>query len=219
MTHLDSSIYIPLAVLLGLLVGSFLNVVIYRLPIMLEKQWQLAAKQHLNLPLTEQDQLPFTLSTPPSRCPRCGNSVKPWQNIPIISYLLLHGRCHSCRSPISCRYPAVELLTGILFGIVAWRYGYIYTTLGGLIFTAALVALCTLAPVAMARACPAVDPAVRSGRGGGTGMAGARAMGTDQAMDRLWPAQTIRSPAAVPCPAPPSQVLSDCLAPRWHAMA
>lgn len=141
MTHLDSSIYIPLAVLLGLLVGSFLNVVIYRLPIMLEKQWQLAAKQHLNLPLTEQDQLPFTLSTPPSRCPRCGNSVKPWQNIPIISYLLLHGRCHSCRSPISCRYPAVELLTGILFGIVAWRYGYTYTTLGGLIFTAALVAL------------------------------------------------------------------------------
>ena len=89
MTNLDPEIYIPFAVLLGLLVGSFLNVVIYRLPVMLEKQWRIAAKQHLELPLDEEDQKPFNISTPPSRCPKCGSPVKPWQNIPIISYLLL----------------------------------------------------------------------------------------------------------------------------------
>ena len=141
MTNLDPEIYIPFAVLLGLLVGSFLNVVIYRLPVMLEKQWRIAAKQHLELPLDEEDQKPFNISTPPSRCPKCGSPVKPWQNIPIISYLLLRGRCHSCHTPIGWRYPAVELLTGILFGIVAWRYGYTWLTLGGLVFTAVLVAL------------------------------------------------------------------------------
>ena len=132
---------IPLAVIFGLLVGSFLNVVIYRLPVMLEKQWQQAAKQHLQLPLTPEEQQPFNLMFPPSRCPKCGSSVKPWQNIPVISYLLLRGRCHHCQTPIVWRYPAVELLTGILFGLVAWRYGATAVTLGGLLLTAILVAL------------------------------------------------------------------------------
>lgn len=141
MSDLDPVIYITFAALLGLLVGSFLNVVIYRLPVMMEKQWQLAAKQHLNLPLSEEDQRPFNLMFPPSRCPKCASSVKPWQNIPVISYLLLKGKCHHCRTPIAWRYPAVEVLTGILFGLVAWRYGYTAVTAGGLLFTAMLVAM------------------------------------------------------------------------------
>lgn len=141
MSNLPPVIYLPFAVLLGLLVGSFLNVVIYRLPVMLEKQWKAVAREMLELPPDEQDRQPFNLSTPPSRCPKCGSPVKPWQNIPVISYLLLRGRCHNCHTPIGWRYPAVELLTGILFGIVAWRYGYTWLTFGGLVFTAVLIAL------------------------------------------------------------------------------
>ncbi|EGY51718.1 prepilin peptidase [Neisseria shayeganii] len=139
--NFEAQVSIVMAVLLGLLVGSFLNVVIYRLPLMLEKQWQVLAKQHLDLPLTEEERQPFNLMFPPSRCPECGTGVKPWQNIPLLSYLLLRGRCHHCRTPIGWRYPAVELLTGVLFGVVAWQYGVSGVTLGGLLLTAMLIAM------------------------------------------------------------------------------
>ncbi|VEF00681.1 prepilin peptidase [Neisseria canis] len=132
---------VPIAVVFGLLVGSFLNVVIYRLPVMMEKQWTLFAKEHLNIGLTADEQKPFTLAHPPSRCPKCGAGVKAWQNIPILSYLLLKGRCGSCHTRISLRYPLVELLTGILFGVMAYQYGWTWLTLGGLVFTAILIAL------------------------------------------------------------------------------
>lgn len=132
---------IPLATLFGLLVGSFLNVVIYRTPIMMERSWTTFAKEHLSIPLTDEEQQPFNLIKPDSRCPKCAAPVKAWQNIPVISYLLLKGKCHHCHTPISKRYPLVELLTATLFATVAWQYGWNWFTLGGLVFTAFLLAL------------------------------------------------------------------------------
>ena len=132
---------IPLAVIVGLLIGSFLNVVIYRVPVMMERGWTQFAKEHLQLELTEEEQQPFNLMKPDSRCPKCYAPVKAWQNIPIVSYLMLGGKCGSCKTPISIRYPLIELLTGILFGVVAWQYGWTMAAFGGLILTAILIAL------------------------------------------------------------------------------
>ena len=132
---------IPLAVIVGLLIGSFLNVVIYRVPVMMERGWTQFAKEHLQLELTEEEQQPFNLMKPDSRCPKCHAPVKAWQNIPIVSYLMLGGKCGSCKTPISIRYPLIELLTGILFGVVAWQYGWTMAAFGGLILTALLIAL------------------------------------------------------------------------------
>ena len=132
---------IPLAVILGLLIGSFLNVVIYRTPIMMEREWTQFSKEHLGIKLTDEEKQPFNLCKPNSRCPKCKNPVKPWQNIPILSYVLLGGKCHSCKTAIGIRYPLIELLTSVLFSIVAWQYGWSCTTIGGLILTAILIAL------------------------------------------------------------------------------
>ena len=132
---------IPLSVVVGLLIGSFLNVVIYRVPVMMERGWTQFAKEHLQLELTEEEQQPFNLMKPDSRCPKCHAPVKAWQNIPIVSYLMLGGKCGSCKTPISIRYPLIELLTGILFGVVAWQYGWTMAAFGGLILTAILIAL------------------------------------------------------------------------------
>ena len=132
---------IPLAVIVGLLIGSFLNVVIYRVPVMMERGWTQFAKEHLQLELTEEEQQPFNLMKPDSRCPKCHAPVKAWQNIPIVSYLMLGGKCGACKTPISIRYPLIELLTGILFGVVAWQYGWTMAAFGGLILTAILIAL------------------------------------------------------------------------------
>ena len=132
---------VPLAAVLGLVIGSFLNVVIYRTPVMMERGWTQFAKEHLQLDLTEEELQPFNLLKPDSRCPKCHAPVRAWQNIPIVSYLMLGGKCGSCKTPISIRYPLVELLTGILFAAVAWQYGWSWTALGGLILTAVLIAL------------------------------------------------------------------------------
>ncbi|MFS6938651.1 prepilin peptidase [Neisseria animaloris] len=132
---------VPLSALFGLLVGSFLNVVIHRVPVMMERAWTVFAKEHLGQVLTEEEQKPFNLIKPDSRCPSCQAPVKAWQNIPVLSYLMLGGKCGSCKTPISKRYPLVELLTGALFAAVAWKYGWSMTTLGGLILTAMLIAL------------------------------------------------------------------------------
>ena len=127
------------AVIFGLLVGSFLNVVIYRLPVWLNNTWTRAAREHLGLEAIEQPT--FNLITPQSRCGNCGASVKPWQNIPVISWLMLRGKCYSCHTPISIRYPLVELLTGVLFGLMAWQYGYSLETIGACVFTAYVIAM------------------------------------------------------------------------------
>jgi len=140
-TETYSSWIVQLAVVFGLLVGSFLNVVIYRIPVMMEREWTVFAKTHLNIALTDEEKEPFSLTKPASRCPKCGSSVKPWQNIPVLSYILLKGQCHKCHVHISLRYPLIEILTACVFGIVAVCHGWSWITLTGFIFSAILIAL------------------------------------------------------------------------------
>ncbi len=135
--------------ILSLLVGSFLNVVIHRLPIMLDRQWREQATETLSA--SSSDSSPSTLSPQPSAsynlffprsaCPHCGAPIKSHQNIPVVSYLLLGGKCANCRAGISPRYPIVELATAILSAAVAWRFGWHWQTVAALMFTWALVAL------------------------------------------------------------------------------
>ena len=124
--------FIVTVVLLGLLVGSFLNVVIHRLPIMMERGWRKECCEFLELeaPTTEER---YDLIKPNSHCPQCKTPIKPWQNIPIISYALLGGRCGQCRTKISPRYPIIELVTGILSGFAAWHFGYGLALAGALL--------------------------------------------------------------------------------------
>ncbi|GAB2189096.1 prepilin peptidase [Sessilibacter sp. MAH2] len=136
-------VLLPAVVILGLTVGSFLNVVIYRLPIMLERQWKRDCCDFLDVQ-PESDtatQTPFNLAVPHSTCPNCGHAIKPWENIPVISYVFLRGKCSSCKTPISVRYPLVETATGVLSGLVAWQLGFGIELLLGLIFTWSLICL------------------------------------------------------------------------------
>ncbi|GAB3475147.1 prepilin peptidase [Azotobacter salinestris] len=109
--------------LLGLVVGSFLNVVIHRLPKMMLHDWQAQAREVLELPGEEPGQ-PFNLLLPHSHCPGCGHEIRPWENIPLLGWLFLGGRCSACKTPISVRYPLVELACGLLSAHVAWHYGF-----------------------------------------------------------------------------------------------
>ncbi|HCO61004.1 MAG TPA: prepilin peptidase [Porticoccaceae bacterium] len=133
--------YALLALILGLLVGSFLNVVIYRLPRQLELGWRHEALDFLGQKEDLEPVAKFNLVYPPSRCPHCENLIKPWQNIPVISYLLLRGRCKACFQPISLRYPAIELLCGLLSGFVVYHFGFNEQGLYALAFTWVLIAL------------------------------------------------------------------------------
>lgn len=133
--------WIAVCVLVGLLVGSFLNVVIHRVPVILERDWKKQAREILELEPAPETDGPFTLSRPRSRCPHCDAPVRAWQNIPIISYLILRGRCASCRAPISRRYPFVELLAGLLAGVMAWQFGLGWAAIGAMLFAWALLAL------------------------------------------------------------------------------
>ncbi|WP_434679688.1 prepilin peptidase [Pseudomonas sp. R1-18] len=125
---------------LGLLVGSFLNVVIYRLPKMMDRDWKAQAREVLGLP-AEPDGPRFDLILPHSSCPHCGHRIRPWQNLPVISYLLLGGRCGNCKSPISKRYPLVELACGVLSAYIAWHFGYGWQAAAMLVLTWGLLAM------------------------------------------------------------------------------
>jgi leader peptidase (prepilin peptidase)/N-methyltransferase len=132
--------------LVGLVLGSFLNVVIYRLPIMLEREWRLQAADLLRPATATPTATPstperFTLSAPRSACPACKAPIRAWQNIPVLSWLMLRGRCASCKAKISARYPLVELTTGILSGWVAWHFGFGAAAGCALLVTWALIAL------------------------------------------------------------------------------
>jgi leader peptidase (prepilin peptidase)/N-methyltransferase len=133
--------------LLGLIIGSFLNVVIYRVPIILEREWRSQATEVLGTgtSVTNQGQaVPverFTLSTPRSACPNCKAPISALQNIPLVSWLVLRGRCASCKARISARYPLVELTTGILSAWVAWHFGFGVAAACALLLTWALIAL------------------------------------------------------------------------------
>jgi leader peptidase (prepilin peptidase) / N-methyltransferase len=128
----------------GLLIGSFLNVVIHRLPKMMERQWAVECAE-LN-PQSEPapHQPAFNLLTPRSRCPHCGHAITWYENIPVVSYLVLRGRCSSCKTSISPRYPLVELVTGALFFVCAWRWGATPTGLMWCAFSAALLTLAVI---------------------------------------------------------------------------
>jgi leader peptidase (prepilin peptidase)/N-methyltransferase len=139
MQSLDPATLVAVSVLLGLLIGSFLNVVIHRLPIMMERDWRIQCAEFAGAPAPTFE--PLTLVSPRSRCPDCGRPVAALENIPIISYLLLKGRCKGCGKPISLRYPLVESVTGLLFGLAAWRFGPSLAGAGAMLFVAAMVAL------------------------------------------------------------------------------
>jgi leader peptidase (prepilin peptidase) / N-methyltransferase len=126
---------------LGLCVGSFLNVVIHRLPLMLERQWRAESADLLGTAAPADDAQPLTLSSPPSRCPQCGHRIRWYENIPVVSWLALRGKCSACGTPISWRYPFVELATGALFAAVGWKIGAVPAALAWCGFVAALVAL------------------------------------------------------------------------------
>jgi leader peptidase (prepilin peptidase) / N-methyltransferase len=143
--YLDPAIFAGSVFILGLIVGSFLNVVIYRLPMILEVEWRSQAAEVLSTgpevvaPATPS--APFTLSKPRSACPQCKAPIKAWQNIPVVSWLVLHGRCAACKSKISVRYPLVELTTGFLSAWVAWHFGFGVSAACGLVVTWSLIAL------------------------------------------------------------------------------
>jgi leader peptidase (prepilin peptidase) / N-methyltransferase len=124
---------------LGLLVGSFLNVVIYRLPRIMEARWQHEARDLLSLAPVES--APLSLVKPASACPACGVGIKPWQNIPVLSWLWLRGRAACCGVAIGVRYPLVELLTGLVSAACAWHFGFSLECAGALLLTWSLVAL------------------------------------------------------------------------------
>jgi leader peptidase (prepilin peptidase)/N-methyltransferase len=132
---------LPLCLLsLGLLVGSFFNVVIYRLPLMMESQWRRDCCELLEQE-QEKEAAPLTLATPNSHCPHCGTGIKPWHNIPVLSYLLLRGKCAACGVGISLRYPAVEIATGLLTLSLATAFPISAALLGAIAFTWALIVL------------------------------------------------------------------------------
>jgi leader peptidase (prepilin peptidase)/N-methyltransferase len=143
---LSPALFIACGLVGGLLVGSFLNVVIYRVPVMLDRQWraqcaELAAKTSHSASPSSTDDAAFNLLTPRSSCPSCHRPIKAWHNIPVLSYLFLRGRCASCNAAISVRYPIVEALTGILSAVVAWKFGFGWPALAGIVLTWFLVAL------------------------------------------------------------------------------
>lgn len=125
---------------LGLVVGSFLNVVIYRLPLMMESRWRRDCCELLEVE-GEKEEAPLTLATPNSHCPHCKTPIKPWQNIPVLSYLALGGKCGHCEATISIRYPLVELVTGILILCLGFYFPASVALLGAMLFTWALIAL------------------------------------------------------------------------------
>ena len=132
--------FIAVVFAFGLVIGSFLNVVIYRLPIMMEREWREQCEELAASPPTQE--MPrgrFDLVVPRSRCPSCGTPIKAWQNIPVVSYLILGGRCAKCRESISARYPIIELATAVLAAVCAWRFGAGPEAVMAIILTLALV--------------------------------------------------------------------------------
>jgi len=134
---------IALAGVFGLLVGSFLNVIILRLPVRMEWAWRREARELLELE-AEAQAAPPGIVFEPSHCPHCQRRLAAWENIPLVSYLLLRGRCRSCKAPISKQYPLVEALTALAFIAAFWRFGLTPATLAAFAFSAALIVLAVI---------------------------------------------------------------------------
>jgi len=133
------AIFVSLIFILGLLVGSFLNVVIHRLPLMLQRDWRAQCANLLDQPAPTEET--YNLVVPRSACPHCGHVIGALENIPVLSYLALRGRCSACKARISPRYPLVEALTAALSAVVAWHFGPGWVCVFALIVTWSLVAL------------------------------------------------------------------------------
>jgi len=135
-----SEIWLYVSVALGLAVGSFLNVVIGRLPVMMRSMWDKEVAEYCNESIAG-PYLPYNLLTPVSHCPKCKTSILPFHNIPVLSYLFLKGKCAECALPISIRYPLVEVLTGVLFGLTAWKFHGVELSLCYMGLVAAFISL------------------------------------------------------------------------------
>jgi leader peptidase (prepilin peptidase)/N-methyltransferase len=134
-------LYFSLVFLFSLMIGSFLNVVIHRLPIMLEREWQAEYLGYFNPEAQPQQEERYNLMVPRSACPHCGHAITAMENIPLLSWLWLKGRCRECQAPISARYPLVELLTALLSLVVATTFPPGWALLAALLLTWVLVAL------------------------------------------------------------------------------
>ena len=135
------AIFIAVVFAFALTVGSFLNVVIFRLPLMMQRDWREQCEELLQEPAPNIPEGRFNLVVPRSRCPSCGEPIKAWQNIPVLSYLLLGAQCANCRQSISLRYPIVEVFTAVLAAICAWRFGFGWEALLAIGLSCALVAI------------------------------------------------------------------------------
>ena len=130
--------------LVGLMVGSFLNVVIYRLPVMMENNWRRECHEFLEMAPAQENPEIFNLLLPPSRCQHCYTKIRAYQNIPVISYIVLGGKCAHCKASISIRYPVIETITGSVSAIIAWHFGFSFETLFALLLAWSLITLSTI---------------------------------------------------------------------------
>lgn len=135
------TLFIGVAIVIALLVGSFLNVVIYRLPIMMQREWRSQCEELMAEPAETLPEGRFDLTVPRSRCPSCGTQITALQNVPVLSFLLLRGKCGHCKAPISARYPLIEVLTAVLTALVAWRFGFGWEAIAAIGLTWTLIAI------------------------------------------------------------------------------
>jgi leader peptidase (prepilin peptidase)/N-methyltransferase len=144
MTLADALAHTPtfaaVAALFGLAVGSFLNVVIHRLPKMMERDWQAQCAELAGQAPAPSPAAPYDLARPPSSCPSCGHRIRVHENIPVLSYALLRGRCAGCGTGIGIRYPVVEALTGALTAYAAWHFGFGWAAVGAMLFLWCMIA-------------------------------------------------------------------------------
>ncbi|MBL8492181.1 MAG: prepilin peptidase [Rhodocyclaceae bacterium] len=133
------AMFVGTCLVAGLAVGSFLNVVIHRLPIMMDREWRAQCAELRGDPVPQEE--PFGLALPRSRCPNCGHGITAAENVPVLSYLLLRGRCRACKARISPRYPLVEILCGLLFASAAVHFGFGPAAVAAMLYLAALIAL------------------------------------------------------------------------------
>ena len=140
---LSPGAFIACALVLGLLVGSFINVLAWRLPKMLEQDWQTQARELLGLPAPAKGPV-YNLMLPRSHCPHCQHTLRAWENIPLLSYLVLRGKCSQCKTAISLRYPLTELTCAVLSGVVAWHFGVSPQAGWMLLLTWGLLGICLI---------------------------------------------------------------------------
>jgi leader peptidase (prepilin peptidase) / N-methyltransferase len=133
--------FILLAAVFGLIIGSFLNVVIHRTPIVLMRRWQQDCRELTGQAASAVTHGKFNLVTPRSRCPHCGHAITTLENIPVVSYLWLRGKCSACRKPIGLRYPFVEILSAALAAVTAWHFGFTAAGIAAIVLTWLLIAL------------------------------------------------------------------------------